>query len=472
MTTVNIPKKVFLPCYQHLIHSQADINFLWGGRDSGKSHFIAQKLILKCLQAKYFKCILVKKTGNSIEASQWETIKSLVYQWGLSELFEFKRHPLSIDCINGNSFIARGCDDTGNIKSIKDPTDVWYEELNQLDLVDFITVASTLRSNKVNVQQWASFNPEAKGNYEEFWLYKTFFSTYSGDIYNNFTSTWTINLPNGDTYDFVYTSTHTTYHDNPKVKAGRIAFLEQLSVIDPYYYTVFTLGRWGNIKIGSPFIFMFERSKHIIKGLEPIPYLPIILSWDFNVEPMTCVAGQVTEKMEEVRILDQFRIFNSDPEQICERIIMTYPDRSFLVTGDASGQNRTSIKRDLDHYKIIKRCLHLGMAQFKLPAANPPIKKTRLLCNALLAKHPNYHFSDRVPDLITDIENTETDEHGGINESKDKHVGHLFAGWRYLNWNFLYSFHDWRNYREEEPHIHSERDKSYVSRFGSGFRGL
>jgi hypothetical protein len=107
-----------------------------------------------------------------------------------------------------------------------------------------------------------------------------------------------------------------------------------------------------------------------------------------------------------VRILEQFKLFNSDPEEICERIRVTYPDKSFLVTGDASGQNRIAIKRDLDYYKVIRRELKLGMGAFKLPPANPPIKKTRLLCNSLLAKHPNYHFSDRVPDLIIDIENT------------------------------------------------------------------
>lgn len=440
---VQIPVSVYLPCYRHLNKSQADINFLWGGRDSGKSHYIAQRLIRKCLKASYFRCIMVKKTSNSIEASQWQTIKDLVEEWGLSSLFTFKKAPLSIECVNGNRFIARGCDDPANLKSIKDPTDVWYEELNQLYLVDFITVATTLRSNKAKIEQWGSFNPEAKGSYEEFWLYKIFFSTYSGDIYKNFTSTWTIDLPNGDKYDFVYTSTHTTYKDNEHVKPGRIAFLEQLQVIDPYYYTVFTLGRWGNVKIGSPFIFTFDRGKHIIKGLQALPNLPIILSFDFNIDPITAISGQVDEKMEDARILEEFRILNSDIYELCERIKIVYPDKTLIVTGDASGQNRTALKRDLDYYKVIKQELRLSMGQFKLPAANPPIKKTRLLCNSLLAKHGNYHFSDRVPHLITDIENTEVDSEGGIDESKDKHVGHLFACWRYFNFTFLHKFINW-----------------------------
>lgn len=441
---VQIPLNVYLPCYRHLNKSEADINFLWGARDSGKSHYIAQRLIRKCLKAPYFRCIMVKKTSNSIEASQWQTIKDMVEEWGLGELFVFKKNPLSVECVNGNRFIARGCDDPANLKSIKDPTDVWYEELNQLELVDFITVASTLRSNKVKVEQWGSFNPEARGDYNEFWLYKTFFSTYSGDIYKNFTSNWTIDLPDGTTYDFVYTSTHTTYKDNEHVKPGRIAFLEQLQIIDPYYYTVFTLGRWGNVKIGSPFIYTFAKDKHIVPGLAELPHLPILLSFDFNVNPITCISGQVKD-MEEARILEQFRLLNSDIYELCERIRVMYYDKPILVTGDASGQNRTAFKRDLDYYKVIKQELKLGMGQFKLPAANPPIKKTRLLCNSLLSKHPKYVFSDRVPDLIIDIENTEVNAEGGINESKDKHQGHLFACWRYFNYTFLNKFIDLRD---------------------------
>jgi hypothetical protein len=39
-----------------------------------------------------------------------------------------------------------------------------------------------------------------------------------------------------------------------------------------------------------------------------------------------------------------------------------------------------------------------------------------------------------------DIEQTEADDKGGIDESKDKHIGHLLACWRYMNWTFLHKF--------------------------------
>src|SRR5580704_17607992 len=109
---INIDEEVFLPVFRPLLNTKANINFLWGGRDSGKSFFIAQKLILDCLQLDYFRCILIKKTFESIKDSQWELIKNICADWNISHLFSFTVAPLEITCNNGNKFIARGCDKT------------------------------------------------------------------------------------------------------------------------------------------------------------------------------------------------------------------------------------------------------------------------------------------------------------------------------------------------------------------------
>lgn len=197
----------------------------------------------------------------------------------------------------------------------------------------------------------------------------------------------------------------------------------------------------------NKFIYNFDRKTHVVNGLKEIPNVPIILSFDFNVEPVTCLVGQV-DGMNEVRILDEYRLMNSDIYELCQRILSDYPDKMLLVTGDASGQARTALKKDLNYYKIIKEVLRLGMGQFKLPGANPPIKNTRVLCNSLLGRHPNYKFSDRVPYLIMDIEEVEVDEHGGIDKSKDKHQSHLLDCWRYFNFTFLSKFLNLKVYDE------------------------
>ncbi len=114
---IDIDPNLFLDCYKPLLKSDADIHFLWGGRDSGKSYFIAQKLIVDCLKNRYFRCIMVKKTYESIKDSQFQTIKDLVYKWKLEDLFTFNKSPLEITCVNGNTFIARGCDMPERLKS-------------------------------------------------------------------------------------------------------------------------------------------------------------------------------------------------------------------------------------------------------------------------------------------------------------------------------------------------------------------
>lgn len=214
----------------------------------------------------------------------------------------------------------------------------------------------------------------------------------------------------------------------------------------------------------NKFIYNFDTQKHIIKGLQLIPHLPVILSFDFNVEPITCLVGQC-DGIETVRILDEYRLMNSDIEELCTRILSDYPDKMLLVTGDASGQSRTALKRDLNYYKEIKSILKLGMGQFKVPTVNPPVKGTRILCNSLLSRHKDYLFSDRVPYLVMDIQEVEVDENGCIDKDKKKHQTHLLDCWRYFNFTFLKKFLDLRIY-EDTSDIQPIGDTYHVSNVG------
>lgn len=237
-----------------------------------------------------------------------------------------------------------------------------------------------------------------------------------------------------------------TSYDNPHLDPAEID--EARETLDESVFRCEFLAEDVSLAVNK-FIYNFSREKHIVKGLQPIDHVPIILSFDFNVEPIVCLAAQVID-MEEVRILDEYRLMNSDIEELCMRIISDYPDRQLLVTGDASGQNRTALKRDLNYYKVIQTLLGLTIHQFKLPAMNPPIKGTRVLCNSLLSKHKKYLFSDRVSYLILDMEECEVDANGNIDKTKDKHKSHLLDAWRYLNWSFLKTFIDLKIYANAE----------------------
>lgn len=258
-----------------------------------------------------------------------------------------------------------------------------------------------------------------------------------------------------------------TTYDNPYMPLEEIQEIE--ATLDEASFRCEYLAEDVTLAVNK-FIYNFSREKHIEKGLQAIPNLPILLSFDFNTEPITCLVGQC-DGLQKVRILDEYRLMNSDIDELCERILSDFSDKMLIVTGDASGQNRTALKRDLNYYKEIKRILRLGMGQFKIPAANPRIKNTRVLCNSLLGRHTDYKFSDRVPYLVMDIEECEVTSEGDIDKSKDKHQSHLLDCWRYFNWTFLNKFLDLRVY-ENGADIYGNGNQNHVRDFPHAVRGI
>lgn len=404
---VVIPRKAFLPCYQHLLNNTADIDFLWGGRDSGKSAHIARQLIMDCLSLPYFRCVLVRKVFNTIKESQYQMIKDIVDEWGLSDLFTFHISPLEIRCVNGNRFICRGMDEPGKLKSISNPSHCWAEEMNQLDLSDFIVIMTSLRYNKGRVKTWCSFNPECDGDYKDFWLYKTFFEGKS----DNFNSEWTISLPDQD-ISFTYTSTHTTYQHNRYCKPERRAMLEQLQYLDPYYYTVFTLGKWGNRKVDDPFCYCFSRDKHV-RPTTLRRDLELIASFDFNVNPITC--GLYQHEGDRLWNVEAIKLDNSDIYKMCDYITERYNGCVLIVTGDATGKNTSALVQDgINYYTVIKSKLGLASGQLKVPSVNPPLKENRTLVNAVLHNLDVAFDPVKSQWLIYDCQNVSVDEMGQI----------------------------------------------------------
>ena len=436
-TTVNIPRKAFLSVYQHLLNSSSDIDFLWGGRDSGKSAHIARQLIMDCLKLPYFRCVLVRKVFNTVKDSQWQLIKDIVEEWGLSDLFTFNVSPLEIKCVNGNKFICRGMDDPGRLKSISNPSHAWGEELNQFEQDDFVVLMTSLRYNKGKVKVWASFNPECDGNFEEFWLYKIFFNKKP----NNFVSNWTLNIPacprypQGKRIEYHYQSTNTTYHDNKFCRPERIIFLEQLAEIDPYYYNVFTLGQWGNRKVTDPFCFSFSKERH--QGPTKLRRdLEAILSFDFNVNPITC--GVYQHEGNRIWCVESIKLENSDIYKLCDYIIVAYNGCLFLVTGDATGQNTTAMVQDgINYYTIIKAKLNLGQAQLKVPTVNPKVKENRVLVNAVFVNCEVTFDPEKSKGLIFDCVNVSVNDVGDIEKgdrkNPKKRADHLDNYRYYLN---------------------------------------
>jgi PBSX family phage terminase large subunit len=417
-----------------------DVDFLWGGRDSGKSRHIAQQLLVSCLQLTYFRCVLVRKVFNTIKDSQWQLLKDVAEEWKIDHLFQFKQSPLEIICeVNGNKFICRGMDEPGKLKSVSNPSHCWCEEGNQLEKDDFIIIMTSLRYNAGRVKVWFSFNPECDGDYNEFWLYKIFFKGKPLYTQKYFASQWTIPLPDfrkqKRQITFTYRSTWTCYTDNPYCPPERAAFLEQLKVLDPYYYEVFTRGHWGNRSVTDPYCYCFNKQKH--KGHTRINgYLELYLSFDFNVNPITCGVYQHADNW--IRCIESIKLANSNIYELCDYIKAKYSEYVLIITGDATGRNTSALVQDgINYYTVIKSELGLADGQMRQPTINPPTKENRVLVNACLHKLDIVMDEDNCKDLIFDCENVSVNDMGDIDKgdrtNPKKRADHLDHFRYYLN---------------------------------------
>lgn len=434
---INIKKDTFfLPVYHWTINHTADISFFYGGRDSGKSRQIAMQLVMTCLTAQYFRCVLVRKVFNTLKESCWQTIKDVAEYMKVDQYFTFTANPLQITCnLNGNRFICRGLDEPGNLKSIANPSHCWGEEMNQFNLDDFILLMTSLRYNGGKVQSYFSFNPEVPGDYREHFIYKIF---YSGkDIYASFEAKWSIKVDE-EIFEYTYISTWSTYKDNRFCTAERRAFLEELKNIDPFYYNVFTLGRWGNRKVTDPYCYAYDPQKH--KGIViPDRRREMLLSFDFNVNPITVVAAQNhggSAWQPKIRGVAALKLHNSNIYDLCDAIVAKFPRYQFIVTGDASGKNTNAMVRDgLNYFMVIGQKLQLGPMQIKVPSVNPSITENRVLVNTIFHQCDVIVDEEGCRDLLFDFSNVSVNDLGKIDKGDRANPvkrADFLDCWRYL----------------------------------------
>lgn len=212
---------------------------MYGGRDSAKSYFAAQKVIIDTMRKPYSRFILVRKVYADIKDSQYQTIKDIVMAYGLMDHFHFTENPLRIVFKrNGNTILSRGLDKEHKTKSIKDPTGVWYEEMNEIRFNDFLKTTTSLRGGII--QEIATFNPEMETD----WINAYFFPNKQS-----------YEKPDGN-FHFVpsirndTTILHTTFRDNEHCTKQSIELLESFKETDENYYKIYSLGLWGGVLEG------------------------------------------------------------------------------------------------------------------------------------------------------------------------------------------------------------------------------
>ena len=235
MTTpikTRISKSVINRAYRPQIENMARVQVVYGGSGSGKSRFLAQRVVIDLLRGgrNYLVC---RQVGRTIRRSVFNEIKQVVTEWGMTSVFSFNHSELLITCANGYQILFAGLDDTEKIKSITPVkgviTDIWIEEATETEAATVKALLKRQRggSDKTPKRMTLSFNPIMKTH----WIYTDYFAPIA----------WADDQTEYHSDDLSILKTW--YIHNDFLTADDVRDLENEK--DDYFYQVYTLGNWG-----------------------------------------------------------------------------------------------------------------------------------------------------------------------------------------------------------------------------------
>lgn len=225
---INIHTNIFNPVYLPYLEDYST-RFLvfYGGAGSGKSHFIAQRLVYKALKDTR-KILVLRKVNRTTKASTFQLLLDTLNQFGILNYCVINRTDFSITLPTGSQFLCMGLDDPEKIKSITGLTDAWLEEATEFSLDDFSQVNLRVRDPKAQNQEIIlSLNPVSKAN----WCYLHFFAEN----------------PELDEFRKTVRIVHTTYKDNPHLPEAYVQALLMMKATNEVYYKIYALGEFGSL---------------------------------------------------------------------------------------------------------------------------------------------------------------------------------------------------------------------------------
>lgn len=222
---------------------------------------------------------------------------------------------------------------------------------------------------------------------------------------------------------FVFTS-----FDNPHISPEELKEFEQY---DELTYRQEVLAEDVD-KNEKPYLYCYDETKHFGFENKIDPELPVWFSFDFNVDPMTCIVSQRKDILRS-DIIDEVRLNSSDIYEMTDYLTAKYRDyiRDCYATGDASGKNNSGMVRGkINYWKIIKQQLNLHNEQIRLRKKNLPHEKSRPLVNSVL-QNADIRVNSNCKQLNADLKYSAVDEYGQVIKTSME-GRHFFDTFRYL----------------------------------------
>ena len=319
---------------------------LTGGRSSGKSWFLAHYFLDRLLDEKS-DLLCAREHQNSIAESNYKLFKNIITKYSLP--YEIQSNKI-ISKTTGATIVFIGLSDitADNVKSFEDFKLVWLEEAQKISAKSWETLNPTIRTE--GAQIYLTMNPDVPHSKHP--IMSELLGLYKDD---------TLHI-------------HANYDSNPFASKDIIKMAELTKKHKPEDYE--------RIWLGIP---RDESRNNVVKGfteenVKPIEYqpdMPLHLTWDFNVDPMSCICAHKTK--DKVFFFDEFILENASTEYTINEVIKSYPNHrgSIIINGDASGDNR-STQSERTNYVIIRNALRrhypMNPIQLHLRPFNPRIK--------------------------------------------------------------------------------------------------
>lgn len=199
---------------------------------------------------------------------------------------------------------------------------------------------------------------------------------------------------------------------NPYIDPAEVE--EARSQLDPLTFAQEYLASFVT-ENNNAFCYTYNALKHV-RTTVINPAWEVKLSFDFNRDPITCLVAQDQGNI--VKFIEQIKLSNSNIYELCDYIKAKYGRYLLLVTGDATGRNKSALVRDeLNYFKIIKAQLQLGDRQMRQPVSNPTLIENRVLVNSAF-----YHLDISIDPvnckgLIFDLEHAAVLPDGSLDKS-------------------------------------------------------
>ena len=231
-TKVIIDPEVFNDAYVDMLYDTTQTQIVFGGASSGKSYFLAERVVFDLLGGKR-NYLICRKVGKYVMKSVWIEVENVIDSWGVRDLFDLNKSERTITCENGKQAIFTGLDEPQKLKSIRAKngsiTDIWIEEATEVEPSDLKELEKRQRGGEDGTHKRVvlSFNPIL----QDHWIYADYFAPIEwADTQTDYQREGLRILK-------------TTYKNNRFLTKQDIDRLENEG--DKYYRDVYTLGNWG-----------------------------------------------------------------------------------------------------------------------------------------------------------------------------------------------------------------------------------